>query len=117
MAHFARIEDGQVREIVVIANDAVDGGVFPDSEKLGRELLAASGFTGEWVQCSYSGAFRGAYPGTGYAYDPATGFAKPEPAPGTVTLDADTVTALALTTKQKAVLAAATAPTEPDPVA
>lgn len=69
MAHFARIEDGVVREVVVVANAAIGGGTFPDSEALGQELLAESGFTGTWLQCSYSGSFRGVYPGIGWAYD------------------------------------------------
>lgn len=69
MAHFARIEDGIVREIIVVSNDAIDGGAFPASEPLGQAMLADSGFSGEWLQCSYNGTFRGAYPGVGWTYD------------------------------------------------
>ena len=69
MAHFARIEDGVVREVIVVNNDAIDGGHFPASEPLGQAMLAESGFTGEFLQCSYSGSFRGAYPGQGWTYD------------------------------------------------
>jgi len=72
VAHFARIDDaGVVRQIVVVNNDALDGGSFPESEPLGQALLAESGFPGEWRQCSYSGSFRGAYPGEGWRYDAA----------------------------------------------
>lgn len=70
MAHFARIEDGIVREVIVVNNDAIDGGSFPDSEPLGQAMLAESGFQGTYLQCSYNGNFRGAYPGQGWSYDP-----------------------------------------------
>lgn len=66
MAHFARIEEGVVREILVVGNDAID----PDNEEAtGIALLAESGIDGEFVQCSYSGSFRGCYPGIGYLWD------------------------------------------------
>lgn len=70
MAHFARIEDNIVREVIVVANAAIDGGHFPDSEPLGQVMLAESGFTGLYLQCSYNGNFRSAYPGSGWTYDP-----------------------------------------------
>jgi hypothetical protein len=70
MAHFARIEGNIVQEVIVVANAAIDGGVFPDSEPVGQAMLAESGFTGTYLQCSYSGSFRGAYPGIGWTYDP-----------------------------------------------
>lgn len=66
MAHFARVENGIVREVLVVSNDALD----PDNEEVsGQALLAESGISGEFVQCSYSGSFRGAYPGVGYLWD------------------------------------------------
>lgn len=69
MAHFARIEANAVVEVVVVNNDAIDGGRYPESETLGQALLAQSGIPGEWLQCSYSGAFRGCYPSAGWTYD------------------------------------------------
>lgn len=72
MAHFARIEDGIVREVIAVANAAIDDLTFPDSEPVGQAMLAESGFTGDWAQCSYSGSFRGAYPGQGWSFDGAT---------------------------------------------
>lgn len=69
MAHFARISDGMVREVVVVSNDAIEGGDFPASESKGQAMLADSGFAGTWLQCSWSGSFRGAYPGAGWVYD------------------------------------------------
>ena len=69
MAHFARTEDGIVQEVHVLNNEDIDGGIFPESEPLGQAFQAALGLTGEWLQCSYSGSFRGAYPGPGWTYD------------------------------------------------
>lgn len=69
MAHFARIEDGTVRQVIAVNNDAIDGGNFPASEPLGQAMLAESGFEGEWLQCSRSGSFRGDYPAPGWAWD------------------------------------------------
>lgn len=69
MAHFARIEDGIVREVIVVNNDAIGGGNFPESEPLGQAFLQSIGFAGIWKQCSYNGNFRNCYPGQGYIYD------------------------------------------------
>lgn len=69
MAHFARIEDGIVREVIAVNNDAIGGGDFPASEPIGQAFLAENGFAGDWLQCSYSGSFRGAYPGQGWTYN------------------------------------------------
>lgn len=70
MAHFARIHDGIVCQVIVIANEAVDGGTFPQSEPLGQAFIDSLGLEGHWLQCSYNGSFRGAYPGQGWTYDP-----------------------------------------------
>ena len=70
MAHFAEIEGGgRVLQVQVINNDDIDGGVFPESEPLGQAYQLSLGIAGTWLQCSYSGSFRGAYPGIGWTYD------------------------------------------------
>lgn len=70
MAHFAEIDDqGNVVQIHVINNSDIGGGVFPKSEPLGQTYQASLGIAGTWLQCSYSGSFRGAYPGPGWTYD------------------------------------------------
>lgn len=66
MAHFARVENGIVREVIVVSNDAIDSS---DEEASGRAVLAESGIAGEFWQCSYSGSFRGCYPAAGYLWD------------------------------------------------
>lgn len=70
MAHFAQIDDqGNVLQVHTINNSDIDGGDFPESEAIGQAFQASLGLTGTWLQCSYSGSFRGAYPGIGWTYD------------------------------------------------
>lgn len=69
MAHFARIDTGIVREVIVIDNADCGGGEFPESEPVGQAFIASIGLAGEWRQTSYNGNFRGTYAGIGYTYD------------------------------------------------
>ena len=72
MAHFARIQDGLVREVIVVNNSDCDGGEFPVSEIAGQEFIAQIGLQGHWLQTSYNGNFRGAYAAIGHTYDSDT---------------------------------------------
>lgn len=78
MAHFARVDDTNVvRAVIVIDNSAIDGGVFPESQQLGQTFITdpypeGMALEGTWIQCSYSGSFRGCFPGAGFTYDPVT---------------------------------------------
>lgn len=68
MAHFAKIENGIVTEVIVVHNDDAP------TEQAGLTFLAASNIQGEWVQTSYNGnpingQDRGPYAGIGYAWD------------------------------------------------
>jgi hypothetical protein len=70
MAHFARIDESNVvQEVHCINNEDIGGGDFPESEPLGQAFQASLGLEGNWLQCSYSASFRGAYPGLGFSYD------------------------------------------------
>ena len=71
MGHFALINDGTVRNVVVIANAVMDDLPFPESEPLGQTFLANlwGGDPADYVQCSYNANFRGCYPGVGYTFD------------------------------------------------
>jgi hypothetical protein len=69
MAHFAKIENGIVREVNVINNADCGGGDFPESEAIGQAFIASLGIAGEWKQTSYSGSFRSKYAGIGDTYD------------------------------------------------
>ena len=64
-AHAARIEDGIVREVIVI----------PYCNDDDAEITAycnSIGLPGVWLDCSYLGSRRGRYPGAGFRYDEAT---------------------------------------------
>jgi hypothetical protein len=54
MAHFAKIEDDIVTNIIVIGNEDCGGGDFPKSEKIGQEFIASLEIEGEWLQTSYN---------------------------------------------------------------
>lgn len=69
MAHFAQLNGNTVQQVIVVSNDDCGGGDFPDSEPIGQAFIASLGLPGEWLQCSYHGSFRSAYPGPGWTYD------------------------------------------------
>jgi hypothetical protein len=82
MAHFAEVDEYNiVRQVIVVANAAIQDAPFPESEPLGQAMLAESGFEGTYLQCSYNGNFRGAYPGMGWSYDPVHDVFMPPPEP------------------------------------
>jgi len=63
MAHFAKVENGVVREVIVIGNDDAP------TEAAGKQFIASIGLAGDWVQTSYNSNFRGKYAGIGDTYD------------------------------------------------
>jgi len=69
MAHFAKIENGIVREVIVVGNGDCAGGDFPESEAAGQAFIASIGLSGEWRQTSYNNNFRSKYAGIGDTYD------------------------------------------------
>ena len=71
-AHAARIEDGIVREVIVVDNDKLpNGGEYsPEVETALNTYLHACGLDGDWKLTSYNNNFRGTYAGQGYSYDP-----------------------------------------------
>ena len=69
MAHFARIENGIVREVIVINNADCSGGDYPEAEAAGQSFIAGIGLAGTWHQTSYNSNFRGTYSGIGYKFD------------------------------------------------
>jgi len=85
MAHFAKInENNIVEEVIVIHNDCA-----PD-EKTGQEFIVSIGLEGVWKQTSYNTvagvhtlggvALRKNYAGIGYTYDEARdAFIPPKP--------------------------------------
>lgn len=61
MAHFAKIENGIVSQVVVVDNEY---------ENSGEAFLSSIGLPGTWIQTSYNANFRGKFAGIGDAYDP-----------------------------------------------
>lgn len=85
MAHFAKVENEIVGDVIVVSNDDCDNLPFPESEPVGQAFIASLGITGEWLQTSYSGSFRGCYAGVGFKFDSTIGkygeFVAPPPTP------------------------------------
>lgn len=70
MAHFARVENGIVREVIVVNNEVLldDNGV--EQEAIGIAFCKSLyGEDTEWLQTSYNNNFRGKYAGSGDKYD------------------------------------------------
>ena len=71
MAHFARVEDNIVREVIVINNEVLENKPFPESEPIGIAFCKSLyGEDTNWLQTSYNSNFRGTYAGSGMTYDP-----------------------------------------------
>jgi hypothetical protein len=65
MAHAARIEDGIVREVIVVPDD-LDA---TESDAAIEAFIHSIGLSGTWIRTSYNGNMRGTYAGIGFAYD------------------------------------------------
>jgi hypothetical protein len=76
MAHAARIEDGIVREVIVVPDD-LDA---TESDAAIEAYVHGIGLSGKWIRTSYNGNIRGRYAGIGYKYDSDLDeFVAPEP--------------------------------------
>lgn len=62
MAHFAKVENGIVTNVIVVDNE---------HEAYGEEYLNSLGLEGRWIQTSYNSRIRGKYAAIGYSYDEA----------------------------------------------
>jgi hypothetical protein len=65
MAHAARIEDGIVREVIVVP-DNLDA---TESDAAIQAFCNGIGLQGTWIRTSYNGNMRGTYAGIGFTYD------------------------------------------------
>ena len=65
MAHAARIEDGIVREVIVVP-DNLDA---TESDAAIEAFCHSIGLSGTWKRTSYNGNIRGTYAGIGFTYD------------------------------------------------
>jgi hypothetical protein len=68
MAHFAKVENGVVRQVIVINNEVLldENGV--EQESIGAQFCHDT-FGGEWVQTSYNQTMRGNFAGVGDIWD------------------------------------------------
>ena len=74
MAHFAKIENNIVKNVIVVKNEDAP------TEEAGQAFIASLGFAGEWVQTSYNKNFRGNYAGIGMSWNGSV-FYGPSPYP------------------------------------
>ena len=84
MAHFAKIENNTVTQVIVISNDVCGEPTldFPDTCAVGRAFIANTlKLEGTWKQTSYNNNFRGVYAGIGYTYDAVNDVFVAPPAP------------------------------------
>jgi hypothetical protein len=72
MAHFAKIQNNIVKQVVVISND---------EEHRGQDFLVKDlGLKGTWIQTSYNKNIRKNFAGIGYTYDSVRdAFVPPKP--------------------------------------
>jgi len=68
MAHFAKITNNIVEQVIVVANSDCGGGEFPESEPIGQAFIASLGLDGLWLQTSYGANFRGCYANALWTY-------------------------------------------------
>ena len=84
MAHFARVNDNnRVENIIVINNDVVGEPelAFPETESVGQTFIKeVLGFDGTWLQTSYNNSFRKNFASSNGFYDPESDiFISPQP--------------------------------------
>ena len=64
MAHFARIENGIVREVIVVNNEVITDENGVEREEKGSKFCSDL-FGGQWIQTSYNAKFKGKFAGQG----------------------------------------------------
>lgn len=68
MAHFAKIENGTVSQVIVVNNEVLLDADGIEQESLGQKFCADL-FGGDWVQTSYNGSIREKFAGVGMVWD------------------------------------------------
>ena len=83
MAHFAKIENSVVANVIVVNNTVLQDDDGVEVESLGIAFCKKLfGDDTEWVQTSYNNNFRKRYAGIGYTYDSEKDmFIPPKPYP------------------------------------
>jgi hypothetical protein len=79
MAHFAKIEDGVVTQVIVVDNKDCADASGVEKEYIGAAFCERL-LGGTWKQTSYNGSIRKNYAGVGYTFDAARdAFIPPKP--------------------------------------
>lgn len=79
MAHFAKIENGIVTQVIVVGNADTASADGVEKEYIGVAFCERL-FGGEWKQTSYNGNIRKNYAGIGYTFDESrNAFIAPQP--------------------------------------
>ncbi len=82
MAHFAKVVDGTVEQVTVVANEVLLDENGDEQETLGQTFLTNTFGEATWVQCSYNENIKKRFPGVGDLYDADNDlFHKPKPYP------------------------------------
>jgi hypothetical protein len=68
MAHFVRLENGVVTQVIVVDNKDCSDANGVEKEYIGAAFCERL-FGGEWKQTSYNGNMRKNYAGIGYSYN------------------------------------------------
>lgn len=70
MAHFAKINDGIVGEVIVVNNEVLHDENSVEQESIGIDFCKSLyGADTQWVQTSYNSTFRGKYATSGDTWD------------------------------------------------
>ena len=81
MAHFAKIENGFVTQVIVVNNQDTSDENGVEQEHIGAAFCEQL-FGGTWKQTSYNGNIRKNYAGIGYTYNAdIDAFVPPQPFP------------------------------------
>lgn len=77
MAHFARIENNIVQQVIVVNNEVLLDSDGVEQEEIGKQFCSNT-FGGEWIQTSYNSSFRGKFASKNDTWN-GTEFVAPEP--------------------------------------
>ena len=81
MAHFAKVENGVVTQVIVVGNADTANAEGVELEHIGAAFCERL-LGGDWKQTSYNGNIRKNYAGIGYIYDTGLdAFITPQPYP------------------------------------
>jgi hypothetical protein len=89
MAHFAKLENNIVKQVIVVSNKDILDENGQESEQKGIDFCKSLfGQDTNWIQTSYNGNFRKNYAGIDYQYDQTrNAFIAPKPYPSWVLND------------------------------